>query len=182
MYLALLGSPVLAVIVLRLARRRKDWTHLHGILRKLTLLATGSGLLAKVRILIGFAQIAGAATIYSIHVPSALRALLIVLSWFQLDIWGEPFLSHACAGGYLNYMLLTACFPLAFLLVICAGCVLRRVCSSKSSESDGSKQGISAAIADGLLGALKPALAVVTILCPTWTSKLSALALNSSTG
>jgi len=57
-------------------------------------------------------QVAGAARTYSIGVPSALRGLLTALSWLELDIWGEPFLAHACAGGYLTYMLLTATFPL----------------------------------------------------------------------
>jgi hypothetical protein len=167
MYLALLGSPVLAFILFRIARRQTEWTRLHNGLRKLTLLATGSGLFAKIRILIGFAQIAGAATMYSIIVPRALRDLLLVLSWFELDIWNEPFLSHACAGGYLNYMLLTACFPVGVLLLITAGCIVRRVCSNMHKTSEGGKQTMGAAIVNGLLAALKPTLATVTILTPT---------------
>ena len=61
-------------------------------------------------------QVAGAARTYSIGIPSALRGLLTVLSWLELDLWGEPFLAHACAGGYLSYMLLTATFPLVLAL------------------------------------------------------------------
>jgi len=61
-------------------------------------------------------QVAGAVATYSIRVPSALRGMLSVLAWFELDFWGEPFLAHACAGGYLTYTLLTATVPLVLAL------------------------------------------------------------------
>jgi len=157
-YIALLGSPVLAWLLLWQIQRRRLWPKLNAALSDLKLASRGTDLFAKVRILIGFAQVASAAATYSIDVPPALRVLLGVLSWFRLDIWGEPFLPHACAGGYLVYMQLTAYFPLVLIACIGAGCVGRQMWRSSGSAT---------AARLGLLNALGPSLAIVTMLCPT---------------
>jgi hypothetical protein len=158
-YVALLGAPVLAWLLFRKVRRAKVWPKLNAALSDLELASRGTALFAKVRILIGFAQVASAAATYSIDVPPALRVLLSVLSWFRLDIWGEPFMPHACAGGYLAYMLLTACAPLLLLACIGGKCIGRRLWRDFGPAK--------AAIVHGLLDALGPSLAIVIILCPT---------------
>jgi len=164
-YVALLGVPTLTILALREVKRRQFPLRLAATLRKVEFSTTRSALLPKVRILIGFAQIAGAAKTYSIGIPRTLRGLLAVLSWLELDIWGEQFLPHACAGGYLVYLLLTACFPLLVLLGTGIAMVSRRVWRQQR-KADGALTA-RVAFGDGLLDALTPLLVVVTVLCPT---------------
>jgi hypothetical protein len=158
-YAALLGGPLLAWLLLRQLLQLRLWPKLNAAFADLQAASWGTHLFAQVWLLVGFAQVASAASTYSVDVPRTLRVLLDVLSWLRLDIWGEPFLPHACAGGYLVYLLLTACFPLALIACIGGGCVVRRLWRHSGSAQ--------AAALHGLLDALGPSLAIVTILCPT---------------
>lgn len=161
LYICVLLLPLLAVLLAAYIEKRglRRSTRLSRFFARLRVIATEACLPARLRVLVGFAQVSAAVGPYSIELPSSLKSLVLFFQYLGLDVWGELYVGgYPCIGGYLSYLLLTAILPPAILAAVWASSHLVRRCSK------------GATCAFGPLDMLPACLAVVLLLSPTVAS------------
>jgi len=115
-YSLLLGIPVLLFYLLTLAHRRSP--RMQGAFQQAKGVFEGQKLDAKIKIIVGFAQVSSVlGHVYSITLPNLYRVVLQALELVYIDIFGDIFVPSTCMGGFSNFLLLKACLPLALLVV-----------------------------------------------------------------